>query len=254
MSTSTRFSVCAWLASSGARWAHSSERCDGSGWVTSRLSGFRGSGPRCTLRAEPPWKTSSPSGRCSCARWPSSCCSPPTPSSSPPNSPWSLRAAPASTLALVASRRTRIDAMVRRGDRKAKTVQTALQDLYFQLSAVQLGITLASILLGYVAEETTAVLFREWFQAVPWPVAFVSRAALASVIAVSVISFLHVVVGEVAPKNLALTYPEQTSRWVAGPLLVFSWITRPATNLLNWSANSLVRVLGIKSAAAELER
>ncbi|MBI2404049.1 MAG: HlyC/CorC family transporter [Gemmatimonadetes bacterium] len=160
----------------------------------------------------------------------------------------------AAEFALVASRRTRIDAMVRRGDRKAKTVQTALQDLYFQLSAVQLGITLASILLGYVAEETTAVLFREWFQAVPWPVAFVSRAALASVIAVSVISFLHVVVGEVAPKNLALTYPEQTSRWVAGPLLVFSWITRPATNLLNWSANSLVRVLGIKSAAAELER
>lgn len=160
----------------------------------------------------------------------------------------------AAEFALVASRRTRIDAMVRKGDRKAKTVQTALQDLYFQLSAVQLGITLASILLGYVAEETTAVLFREWFEAVPWPVAFVSRAALASVIAVSVISFLHVVVGEVAPKNLALTYPEQTSRWVAGPLLVFAWITRPATNLLNWSANSLVRMLGLRSAAAEMER
>jgi len=160
----------------------------------------------------------------------------------------------ASEFALVASRRTRIDAMVRKGDRKAKTVQTALQDLYFQLSAVQLGITLASILLGYVAEDTTAVLFREWFEAVPWPVEFVSRAALASVIAVSVISFLHVVVGEVAPKNLALTYPEQTSRWVAGPLLLFAWITRPATKLLNWSANSLVRALGLKTGAAELER
>src|SRR3990172_1690655 len=113
----------------------------------------------------------------------------------------------AAEFALVASRRTRIDAMVRKGDRKAKRVQTALQDLYFQLSAVQLGITLASILLGYVAEETTAVLFREWLEAVPWPLAFLSRAALASIIAVAVISFLHVVVGEVAPKNLALTYP-----------------------------------------------
>ena len=85
----------------------------------------------------------------------------------------------ASEFALVASRRTRIEAMVRKGDRKAKTVQTALQDLYFQLSAVQLGITLASILLGYVAEETTVVLLRGWFEGVPWPAAFISRAAIA---------------------------------------------------------------------------
>jgi CBS domain containing-hemolysin-like protein len=160
----------------------------------------------------------------------------------------------AAEFALVASRRTRIEAMVRRGDRKAKIVQTALQDLYFQLSAVQLGITLASILLGYVAEDTMAVTLHQWLEALPWPLALVSRAAVASVAAVTVISFLHVVVGEVAPKNLALTYPEQVSRWVAGPLLVFSWITRPATLLLNWSANALVRVLGIRSAAAELER
>ncbi len=160
----------------------------------------------------------------------------------------------AAEFALVASRRTRIEAMVRRGDRKAKIVQTALQDLYFQLSAVQLGITLASILLGYVAEDTMALMLHQWLEALPWPVALVSRAAVASVVAVTVISFLHVVVGEVAPKNLALTYPEQVSRWVAGPLLVFSWITRPATMLLNWSANSLVRVLGIRGAAAELER
>ena len=57
----------------------------------------------------------------------------------------------AAEFALVSARRTRIEAMVRRGDRKAKTVQTALQDLYRQLSAAQLGITVASILLGYVA-------------------------------------------------------------------------------------------------------
>jgi CBS domain containing-hemolysin-like protein len=160
----------------------------------------------------------------------------------------------AAEFALVSSRRTRIEAMVRRGDRKAKTVQTALQDLYRQLSAVQLGITLASILLGYVAEETAAVLFRQWFERLPAPVNLLSRATVASVIAVSVISFLHVVVGEVAPKNLAITYPERTSRWVAGPLLVFTWITKPATDLLNWSANALVRMLGIRSATGELDR
>src|SRR5213594_382804 len=66
----------------------------------------------------------------------------------------------AAEFALVAARRTRIEALVRRGDRKAKTVQSALQDLYRQLSAAQLGITVASILLGYVAEDTVAQLFR----------------------------------------------------------------------------------------------
>src|SRR5213082_464547 len=73
----------------------------------------------------------------------------------------------AAEFALVAARRTRIEAMVRRGDRKARTVQAALQDLYRQLSAAQLGITVASILLGYVSEDTVAHLFRDWFAALP---------------------------------------------------------------------------------------
>src|SRR5690349_24905401 len=71
----------------------------------------------------------------------------------------------AAEFALVAARRTRIEAMVRRGDRKARTVQAALQDLYRQLSAAQLGITVASILLGYVAVDSVAHLFRVWFAA-----------------------------------------------------------------------------------------
>src|SRR5438874_12006564 len=73
----------------------------------------------------------------------------------------------ATEFALVAARRTRIVAMVRRGDRKARTVQAALQYLYLQLSAAQLGITVASILLGYVSEDTVAHLFRDWFAALP---------------------------------------------------------------------------------------
>lgn len=157
----------------------------------------------------------------------------------------------AAEFALVASRRTRIEAMVRKGDRKAKTVQAALQDLYRQLSAAQLGITLASILLGYVAEDTVAVLLRDWLAGLPTALAFFSRAAVASVAAVLVISFLHVVIGEQAPKAWAITYPEGTSRWIAAPLMFFSVVTRPATNLLNWSANRLVRLMGLKSATAE---
>jgi len=159
----------------------------------------------------------------------------------------------ASEFALVASRRTRIEALANEGDRKAKNVRAALQDLYRQLSAAQLGITLASILLGYVAEDTVAHVIHGWLMRLPAALQFLSRAAVASVAAVSVVTFLHVVVGEQAPKAWAITYPENTARWIAQPLLFFSWITRPVTNLLNWSASGLVRLLGIKGTAAELE-
>src|SRR5213082_4277854 len=94
----------------------------------------------------------------------------------------------AAEFALVAARRTRIDALVRRGDRKAKTVQAALQDLYRQLSAAQLGITVASILLGYVAEDTVAHLFRDWFATLPPPLEFLARGGDASTVAVSLVS------------------------------------------------------------------
>ena len=159
----------------------------------------------------------------------------------------------ASEFALVAARRTRIAAMAKGGDRKATNVQAALQDLYRQLSAAQLGITLASIMLGYVAEDTVANVFHGWLATLPPFLQFVGRAGIASLAAVSVVTFLHVVVGEQAPKAWAITSPEGTARWIAQPLLVFSWITRPVTNLLNWSANRLVRLLGIKGTAAELE-
>jgi CBS domain containing-hemolysin-like protein len=160
----------------------------------------------------------------------------------------------AAEFALVAARRTRIEAMVRRGDRKARTVRKALQDLYRQLSAAQLGITVASILLGYVAEDTVAHLFRDWFSSLPTSLNFLTRGGVASVTAVAVISFLHVVFGEQAPKAWAITYPEATSRWVAAPLIFFSWITRPFTELLNWSSTLLIRMLGIKSTNPEHDR
>jgi len=160
----------------------------------------------------------------------------------------------AAEFALVAARRTRIEAMVRRGDRRARTVQTALQDLYRQLSAAQLGITVASILLGYVAEDTVAHLFRDWFAALPSALQFLTRGGVASTVAVAVVSFLHVVFGEQAPKAWAITHPERTSRWIAAPLIFFSRITRPFTDLLNWSAHRVVRLLGLRGTTAELER
>lgn len=160
----------------------------------------------------------------------------------------------AAEFALVASRRTRIEAMIRRGDRKAKTVRKALDDLNRQLSAAQLGITLASILLGYVSEETLGGLLHGWLAGLPPSLAFATRTGFAATVAVSIVSVLHVVIGEQAPKTWAIAYPERTSRWVAGPLIMFSWLTRPVTGSLNWAANRVVRLMGIKEAATEFDR
>src|SRR2546430_5437871 len=152
----------------------------------------------------------------------------------------------AAEFALVAARRTRIDALVRRGDRKAKTVQTALQDLYRQLSAAQLGITVASILLGYVAEDTVAHAFRDWFAALPPALDFLTRGGLASVLAVAVISFLHVVFGEQAPKAWAITYPERTSPRIGPPPHANSLIPPPLTQTLKPTAHRAAPLPGQK--------
>ena len=159
----------------------------------------------------------------------------------------------AAEFALVAARRTRIDEMAKEGDTKAKTVQSAQEDLNRLLSSCQLGITLASILLGYVAEEAVSVLLHDWFAALPAALSFLGSAAVVTIVAIGTISFLHVVVGELAPKAWAITYPESTSRWIAAPLMFFTWLTAPATNFLNWCANQLVRLLGVDTPASGLD-
>ena len=159
----------------------------------------------------------------------------------------------AAEFSLVAARRTRINEMAKSGDRKAKTAQAAQEDLNRLLSTCQLGITLTSILLGYVAEETVAVLLHDWLANLPSALSFLGRATFVSVVAIGTISFLHVVVGELAPKAWAITFPEATSRWIAGPLFFFAWITGPVTNSLNWCANQFIRLLGVKAPATGIE-
>jgi CBS domain containing-hemolysin-like protein len=160
----------------------------------------------------------------------------------------------AAEFALVAARRTRIEAMARRGDGKARLVRKALSDLYRLLSATQLGITLTSILLGYVAEDTVAHVFHDWFAALPRALNFLTRGGIASLVAVSGVSFLHVVFGELVPKAWAITHPEKTSRWVAAPLMTFSWMTRPFNWVLNVSARAVLRLIGVQSPSPAQDR
>jgi CBS domain containing-hemolysin-like protein len=159
----------------------------------------------------------------------------------------------AAEFALVASRRTRIEAMIRRGDRKAKLARTAITHLDRYISGTQLGITLASLGLGWIGEPAVARTIEGLFAGVPQPLDRIATHGVAGTIAFAFITFLHIVLGELAPKALALLHPELTSRWVAGPLIVFTVATNPFIWALNGTATAIIRMLGMR-APTEHER
>lgn len=155
----------------------------------------------------------------------------------------------AAEFALVAVRRTRIDQMASEGDRKAVVVQHALTHLDRYISGTQLGITLASLALGWVGEPAVAVLVDRILALVGVTVApGAVHTGAGILIAFTVITFLHIVLGELAPKSLALAKPETVSRQVARPLILFSRLMSPAIGFLNGSANRLLRLVGIAPA------
>jgi CBS domain containing-hemolysin-like protein len=159
----------------------------------------------------------------------------------------------AAEFALVAARRTRIDAMVRRGDAKARVVKKALQSLDRYISGTQLGITAASLGLGWIGEPTIAGMIEHVFADLPGPFGTIATHGVAAGIAFGLITFLHVVLGELIPKGLALMHPEQTSRWVTPPLILFTMATNPFIWILNGAANAFLKLLGAR-APSERER
>ena len=159
----------------------------------------------------------------------------------------------AAEFGLVGARRTRIEALARAGNRRAKLADKAIHRLDHYISGTQLGITLASLGLGWVGESTVAVVIRGAFGSLPAPWDVVATHAVAGAVAFALITFLHIVLGELAPKSLALLYPEEVSLWTAGPLILFSRIFTPVIVLLNGAATLLVRSLGMQPPH-ELER
>lgn len=159
----------------------------------------------------------------------------------------------AAEFGLVAARRTRLDAMIRRGDKKAKLAQKAVQSLDRYISGTQLGITVASLGLGWVGEPAVAAALASIFHGLPAPFDVIATHLVAGTIAFLLITFLHIVLGELTPKALALTHPEATSRWVAAPLIGFTEVTNPFIVILNGSANAMLKLLGMR-APSEAER
>ena len=152
----------------------------------------------------------------------------------------------AAEFSLVAARRTRIEAMIRRGDRRAATARQAMLNITRYISGTQLGITLTSLGLGWIGEPALAEPIARLFAALPPALATVATHGLAITLAFSLITFLHVVLGELVPKALALLYPEVLGRWLAGPLVLFTTVTNPFIWLLNNSATGLLRRFGAR--------
>ena len=157
----------------------------------------------------------------------------------------------AAEFALVRSRRTRLESMVRGGDRLARIVLKATSNLARMLSASQLGITLASLALGALSEETLADHFASWLEGVPFAVALSLRLAAGSVLAIAFVTYFHVVFGELAPRSVALAHPERVARWLTPPLFVFEWLMRPFASSLNKSAELVLRMFGQKPQPIE---
>jgi CBS domain containing-hemolysin-like protein len=150
----------------------------------------------------------------------------------------------AAEFALVRSRRTRLEAMARGGDSKAQLALRATGMLPRLLSASQLGITLASLGLGWVAESTLGEGLAHWFGSLPIAIEQSLRLTVGAIVALASVTYLHVVFGELAPRAVALNHPEQFARWLAPPLIVFAWLATPFIVILNRSSQAILSIFG----------
>lgn len=152
----------------------------------------------------------------------------------------------AAEFALVGARRTRLEEMAQRGDRKAALALRANRSLTRYISATQLGITLTSLGLGWVGEPALAGLIQNAFAWLPPTAQLVATHGVAVVIAFAIITSLHIVLGELVPKAIALVHPEQISSWTVIPLMGFAWVMHLPIAMLYGSANGLLRRLHVE--------
>ncbi|MBY0526582.1 MAG: hemolysin family protein [Gemmataceae bacterium] len=154
----------------------------------------------------------------------------------------------AAEFSLVAVRRTRVQELVSRNVTGAKAVEHAIDHLDHSIAATQLGITLASIGLGWVGEPALARLMKPLFDFLPahWSPAATHSAATG--VAFFLITFMHVVFGELIPKTVALQMTDRTALWVARPLIWFAWISRPMILIMNGVGNAVLQLFGFRPA------
>jgi CBS domain containing-hemolysin-like protein len=151
----------------------------------------------------------------------------------------------AAEFALVKVRPTQLESNALRGTKRGQVARHMVHHLDAYLSATQLGITLASLGLGWIGEPAFAWILEPLILRIPGTTAAAVH-PISVTCAFMVITILHIVLGELAPKSLAIRKPEPTSLWVAIPLFLFYKLTFPAIWALNHLANAVLKVFGIQ--------
>jgi CBS domain containing-hemolysin-like protein len=149
----------------------------------------------------------------------------------------------ASEFALVGVRRSRIEMLAAAGNRKARRLLSLLDDLNAYISATQLGITMASLALGWIGEPVFAHLLEG---PLAGRVSDVTLHTISFAVAFSIITFLHIVLGELAPKTLALERAEKIALGISWPMQTFYRIFRWPIRLLDWAGTRTVRLFGLR--------
>lgn len=151
----------------------------------------------------------------------------------------------AAEFAIVKVRGSQIDIRAKEGHPTARLSRHIIAHLDAYLSATQLGITIASLGLGWIGEDVVAQLIIRLFDALNMELDAATAHQAALPVAFAVITVLHIVFGELAPKSIAIQRPEPTTLWLAVPLNIFFWVFKPFIWVLNGFANWTLRLIGI---------
>lgn len=154
-----------------------------------------------------------------------------------------------SEFAVVKVRTSRIDQLISEGNKSAVIAKKLIDDLDYYLSACQLGITVTALGLGWLGKPTIARILNPVFDSFGIPASI--SATISFVVAFSIVTFLHVVVGELAPKTLAIQFAEKMTLLLARPLYWFGKLMYPFIWTLNGSARLLLRAFGVQPAGHE---
>jgi CBS domain containing-hemolysin-like protein len=152
----------------------------------------------------------------------------------------------AAEFALVSVRPSKVEEIIKKTEsRRAKAVKLAIENQDEVISATQLGITMASLALGFLAGAFIEPVLEEFFAEVAF-LAVLSGLSIGAILAFAITTYMHVVLGELAPKSVALQYPDETSLWVARPLRWFATLFKPIIWLFNQTGWLVLALFGIK--------
>src|ERR1700680_3621311 len=154
----------------------------------------------------------------------------------------------AAEFSIVTVRKTRVDQLVAEGRSRARAVRRAVSEPDRYIAATQLGITMASLGLGWIGEPALASLIQPSLEFLPSPVAITTAHKIGTAMAFAVITALHITVGELAPKTIALERSEATALLVVGPTELFMKAFWPFIRLLNGTGQSVVNLLGMRGS------